>query len=445
MFLNNLNKQSGGNILFDDFALSDIDVPGRNKLIKSKTDPVTGRLSFQTFDSESNNFSHKQLKSLRILINFVLPNMTFNDQKLGKEFITNVETMGAGSFGITIYYKDIIIKVLHTSPTISADDIIAEINILENLFRDDANPSPPTMNNYYGFMAGKNIGNLCRRNTFNTHPANKIKLCSDLFQGHPDFVFSNIGKYFSIDEINILKNIEQTLTNDERTARDQKKNNYMKNDFLDDIVLLFFDKEDGDLDNYIKTIVPTLDNNQKIVMAKKLLTDIDIAFNFMHKTKHVMHFDVKPQNIVYKIGADGSTTFKLIDFGSVMPIDPVSGLAPYINTYTPLYFIKTRHENYKKQSYMYDRWCLLHCALNILGVRIFDGATVLNISKDAELISVRNGLDIHKGINEMYNLLRDKYSLNLAPLKIPVSNYGFFALIYNLLSNNNIPNGINRL
>jgi serine/threonine protein kinase len=445
MFLNNLNKQSGGNILFDDFALSDIDVPGRNKLIKSKTDPVTGRLSFQTFDSESNNFTHKQLKSLRILINFVLPNMTFNGQKLGKEFITNVETMGAGSFGITIYYKDIIIKVLHSSPTVTSNEIIREIDILENLFRDDANPSPPNMNKYYGFMSGKNVGNLYRRNNFYIS-TNNIKLCSDLFKSDSSmFGDINKGKNFSIDPMNIMENIKQTLTSEERDARNQKKINYMKNNFLDDIVLLFFDKEDGDLENYIKTVVPTLDNNQKIVMAKKLLTDIDIGFNYMHKIKHVIHFDVKPQNIVYKIGADGVTTFKLIDFGSVVPIDPVTGIAPHYTQFTRPYFDFTRHSDANKQSYMYDRWCLLHCALNILGVQIYDGKTVLKMSQNAEKISLKHGIDIHKGINELYNLLKDTYKLNLAPLKIPVSNYGFFALIYNLLSNNNIPNGIKPL
>jgi serine/threonine protein kinase len=445
-----LNKQLGGNILFDDFALPDKDVSGINdinKLIKSKTDPDTGKLSFQTFDQESNIFTHIQLKSLRILINFVLPNMTFNDQKLSKEFITNVETMGAGSFGITIYYKDLIMKILHTDRGVGESDIIREIDILENLFRDEANPAPSTMNNYYGFMSGKNIGNLCRRNNFHNMD-NKIKICSDLFKPVPPIMFANVnkGKHFSIDTQNIMENINQTLTRPERNARDARKNEYMKNNFLDDIVLLFFDKEDGDLDNYIKTIVPTLDNNTRVVMAKKLLTDIDSALNYMHKTKHVMHFDIKPQNIVYKMGEDGVPLFKLIDFGSTMPIHPVTGIARNYYTLTPPYFNNTRHSERNRQSYMYDRWCLLHCALYILGFQLSNGTTALILSQDAERISMRYGTDIHGGLNEFYEilnrLLTDSTRLILAPLKVPASNYGFFALIYNLLSNNNIPNGI---
>jgi serine/threonine protein kinase len=443
MFQNKQNIQNvkfGGNILFDEFALPDTDIPGRNKLIKSKTDPVTGKLTFETFDSKANYFTNRQLKSLRILINFVLPNMTFNGQKLGKEFITNVETMGAGNFGITIYYKDIIIKVLHTGVGVITEDIIREIDILENLFRDGANPPPPTMNKYYGFMSGKNIEGLRIRNTFISTDG-KIKLYSDLFSGRPPYVYSNIGEYFSIDHDNILANIKQTLSYNEIQNFDDKKLNYMKNNFLDDIVLLFLDKEDGDLVSYINNIVPTLDNNAKVRMAKKLLVDIDSAFNFMHKIKHVMHVDVKPQNIVYKMGADGIPLFKLIDFGAVVPINAI-GLARHFRTFTSIYFKETRHSANNSKSYMYDKWCLLNCALNILGVSMMDVRTVLKMSEIATLTSMVHITDIHAGLNNFYNTMVTTFRLNLAPLKVPVSNYGFFALIYNLLATNNIPEGI---
>ena len=43
---------------------------------------------------------------------------------------------------------------------------------------------------------------------------------------------------------------------------------------------------------------------------------------------------------------------------------------------------------------------------------------------------------------KLYTLMTTKYELSLAPLKTPVTNYGNFMLIFNLLANNNIPNGI---
>ena len=64
------------------------------------------------------------------------------------------------------------------------------------------------------------------------------------------------------------------------------------------------------------------------------------------------------------------------------------------------------------------------------------------LSEDAERISKNHGADIHGGLNELYTLMTTKFHLSLAPLKTPVTNYGNFMLIFNLLANNNIPNGI---
>jgi len=448
MFSNKQYVKFGGNLLFDEFSLPDIDISGRTiGLIKSINDNKTGKLTFKSFTSDSNKFSQRQLKSLRILINFVLPNMTFRGQPLGKDFITNVETMGAGSFGITIYYKDLIIKVLHVKPPVSRladeneiarqmdeEDLVREVKILNNLFIDgDAVPS--TINKFYGIMAGEKLGKATGvQNYYTQNVRYKFNLHSDLFRGNPDSMFSNKGKYFSLDVDNIIKNIRETAQ-DEQDAFD-----FMKTHFLNDFILLFLDKEDGDLVNYIENVVPTLDANTKLLMAKKLIVDIDGALNYMHKSKNIMHFDIKPANLAYKIGADGIPVFKLIDFGSVMPIDPVTGKSAKYHSFTRSFMNDTRHD--RQYSYMYDRWCILNCALNILGIPLYNVATVLNLTTDAETISKKYGMDIHKGLQELYALMTNKYKLSLAPLTEPVKNYGIFALIYNLLATSNIPNGV---
>lgn len=448
MFSNKQYVKFGGNLLFDEFALPDTDISGRTTgLIKSMSDKKTGKLTFKTFTAESNIFSHRQLKSLRILINIVLPNMTFRGQSLGKDFITNVETMGAGSFGITIYYNNLIIKVLHVKPPVSTlaseneiarkddeDDLVREVKILQNLFIDDVSV-PPTLNKFYGFMAGEKLGKATGiYNYFSQNPKYKLNLHSDLFRGNPDSSFSNIGKYFSLDRDNIFNNIQQSA-HDEQDALD-----FMKNHFLNDFILLFLDKEDGDLVNYIENVVPTLDVNTKLLMAKKLIVDMDGALNYMHKTKNIMHFDIKPANLAYKIGADGIPVFKLIDYGSVMPIDPVTGKTNKYHSFTRSFMKYTSHDG--QYSYMYDRWCVLNCALNILGIPLYDVAQILQLTTDAETISKKHSTDIHKGLQELYSLMTDRYKLSLAPLTEPVKNYGIFALIYNLLATSNIPNGV---
>jgi serine/threonine protein kinase len=440
MFSNKQYVKFGGNLLFDEFALPDTDILNINGLIKSKNDPETGKLTYQMINNGGNKFTHNQLKSVRLLINFVLPNMTFKGQSLGKEFITNVETIGAGNFGITIYYNNLIIKVLHTSPTAYLEDIIREVKTLENIFFDKGKTPPFTLNKYYGFMAGKKMQGMFgpgHGTNFFKQPSEQINLCSNLFGSavDPNAPF-NTGRHFSIDAENIIKNIKES-TNKMVSAL-----NYMKNNFLDEIVLIFLDKEDGDLENYIANIVPTLDNTTKLAMAKKLLVDIDIGLQFLHKQMNLMHFDIKPQNIVYKMGPDGVPVFKIIDFGSTASIDPTTGIAKVINPYTVNYMDDTRHKNTK--SYMYDNWCLLLSALKMLGDLKNDGLKMLSAQAE-EIYNIHgSGLDkagLHAGLQVIYKIMTERYNYNLPPLNLR-ENYRKMMLIYNLLATSNIPNGV---
>jgi serine/threonine protein kinase len=441
MFSNKQYVKFGGNLLFNEFALPDTDISDIYGLIKSKNNPVTGKLTYQMITNGGNNFTHKQLKSVRLLINFVLPNMTFKGESLGKEFITNVETMGAGNFGITIYYKNLIIKVLHTSPTADLDDIIREVTTLENIFFDTGKTPPFTLNKYYGFMAGKKIGDMVPGHGTNyfKQPSHDINLRSNLFRSPVDpNAPQNTGRYFSIDAENIIKNITES------TDKMLSALNYMKNKFLDDIVLLFLDKEDGDLENYIANIVPTLDANTKLAMAKKLLVDIDIGLQFLHKEVKLMHFDIKPQNIVYKMGPDGVPVFKIIDFGSTAPIDPKTGVAKVTNPFTRSYMERTRHHDL--QSYMYDTWCLLLSALKMLGDIQNEGLKILSAQAEEIYNKHGSGHDIaglHAGLQEIYKLMTERYKYKLPPLDVNLlENYRIMMLIYKLLATSNIPNGV---
>ena len=339
-------KLKGGVLVFNEDGLD-------YKLLKTKM--VSNNLNYEDINSRANSFNKNQKDSIEKMVNFVLPHLEFNGKKLNYEFIKDVSAIGAGTFGVTIANENLLIKIFKKSAI-----AIEEINALEDLFHNPDLTLKPnsSINKYYGFMAGKNIPELRRYNDFDDPTLN---LNSNLFiLNRPLFKFNNAE--FDA-KIAAISNVSLT--------------DYLTNTIGNDLIFAFFEKATGDLNDFIEDVVPRLDNIQKVKMAGLLFSQIKLGFDFLHKTRHLAHYDIKSANLVYKSNDDGTINFQIIDFGGLTPIDN-DGYGR-INVHTPYYRRGSRYQDPANNTYMYDYYCLIFVVLAILGFKDLNPASLNRI------------------------------------------------------------------
>jgi serine/threonine protein kinase len=378
--LNSLS-QSGGMIINNTFSQN-------NSLLKVES--YNDDLTYKSISARSNSFTNEQLKSIKIFINFVLPYLSYNGNKLGLESIKNIETLYAGSFGVTIVYDDIVIKI-------SASDInndpshVQEITTLENIFKnlpEGINPPPETISQYFGFMSNRKSNYLEKYSKYK----GRMNILGNILE----------NPLFSLDEKELFDNASK-LDGDK----------YLSTNFLDTMVVIFLRREDMNLSKFIDTNLKSVSIKQKLEYVFDFLTDMTDALHYLHIDRNLMHCDIKPDNIVVTQNLDGKYKFKLIDFGGVISIDkktgyPVKGSRP---TRSQLFYKSTFHEN--NLTYLYDDYCVLYSALVMLGFPLYDNHFINEISGLAYEKS-NTGVKPVEVLKTLINKINSKYpSINL--------------------------------
>ena len=375
----NLNslKQTGGVIINNQFS-------NRNSLLKVIENGEN--ISYQNVDTYSNNFDMMQLKSIKVFINFILPYISYKGKKLGLDSIKNIETLYGGSFGMTIVYNDLVIKISKSTKNNDSDHV-KEISGLENLFKNTPDvPSPPdTLSKYYGFMCNKKTLNLAKYSMY----SGNMNIYTNLF--------ANL--LFQIDEKEIFEN-----------AKILGGEAFLTSDFLDRMVIIFLERDDMNLSNFIEKVCNTATPVEKIQYLKYFLTDMREALNYLHRKRFLIHCDIKPDNIVVTKLLTGGYKFKLIDFGSLTPLDKKTGIAiPGSNPpRTPVFNADTYHE--KIISFAYDEYCIMFSALMMVGLGLtYDNIFVNNISNDAYKQKYVDGIKLPIILNNIIDKINSKY------------------------------------
>jgi hypothetical protein len=332
-----------------------------------------------------NSFDKSQKKSIEAMINFFFANINYKEKQLGLDMIKEINTLGSGSFGTTISYNDLIIKIY---PYKQIYEIHKEIENLENIFHTGI-VVPDSINKYYGFISGKNILNLLKYNSFDNTQFNFV---TNLFN-NPLFKF-NIDKFIT-----------------KITKIDPKLKTFFQNEICNNLIFTFHEKADNDLGEFIN-VISLMSPVQKLQTITKLILDINTGLKFLHKNLNSGHFDIKLENIVYKIQPDGTYNFQIIDFGSIYKLN-LDGKAIDQNIiYTPTYYNNTIHVG--NFTYTYDYFCLGACVMQLLLGIYNDMNEYNNIIDIAYLFFERNNSDINltidnfitnvNSINSIYNL-----------------------------------------
>ena len=374
--LNSLNLTGGSIVDFNE------------KLIKVTSD-VNG-ITYSSIRAGSNNFNEEQMKSIKSFINFVLPYISYNGRVLGLNAIKNIETVYGGSFGMTLTLEDIIIKVSTANNMDDKISHIKEISNLEYLF-DKSVPVPETLNKYLGFISSKNYYDISKYNKY----VGDLNIYTNLFE-LPNFTINTAE----------LVRVNTNLNNI----------NYLNNNILNNMVMIFLKKEDMSLSDFIRQNAG-LSIKEKLSYAKDILTDLREALTFIHKTKKVIHCDIKPDNLVASRDAvTGKYKFKLIDFGSISKIRETGELNDAFPPMTPSFYTGTKHPS--QLSYLYDYHCVILSILHLLGVT--------NINKLIEIYKKLSDFDNEDVTGELLILkfiefINDKNPINLPNIDVLVN------------------------
>jgi serine/threonine protein kinase len=381
--LNSLTQRGGVIINFND------------KLIK--VNDKENDIMYKSLISGSNEFKYKEMKSLYTFINFVLPYISFNGKNLGLDSIKNIETVGAGTFGVTLIYDDLAIKIM-TSPEakIRDENQYKEIDNLENI-SDISNPPPDSIIKYYGFISNKNFAKLSK---FNNYTGN-LNVYSNLFS-NPLFKFNESEYLKTEDTLKIDPNIKSL--------------------FLDKLVIIFLEKGDMDVYNYLLANTELL-ITEKIKLSSVLLNNMIKALEYLHG-RRLVHCDIKLDNIIIKQDkTTGQLLFKLIDFGSITKIDDNGYIVGDIRTLhiarTRDYYINTFHD--ANITYLYDYYCVILTIFQILGVNRHNFNQIGLIK--SKLIDLKKkcikGMSF---LNEIIKFINDLLAINLPlPESLPSS------------------------
>lgn len=331
-----------------------------NELVKTST--VNGATIYEKLNSQSVIFTDDQRQTISNFVSIVLPNMTINNNKFTQADIDNVSVMGAGAFGVSIYVKNLLIKIIHVSKMSTPDAIIDEMRTLDDIFlaHSDSNPDRKYLSEYFGYLTANNtIGN--ELNKIDKHLQRNAQLHKNT-KIHCNLTSS--GK-LAINATNIMADVSKSSAV-----------------FTNDVVFLFFDKALKDIRSYLSAVKSKMHEQYKLLMSalgtpnepvvlpkyedlKTQYLSISARFakhmshgiKYMHSLGYI-HNDLKLENAVCGRETRDAITLKyqIIDFGLAAKLP--TGVDTFNGNMggTPLYFYNSVFSN--RRSFLYDWHCL---------------------------------------------------------------------------------------
>lgn len=326
-------KQNAGSIIFNPFI-------NENKLLKRKM--TNGIIKYFNINDYSNIFNKNEYNDIIIFINFILPYCLPYDDKL--DIVNNIETMGAGSFGVTMAYKNHVIKIIKINDKNSINNATNEINNSLILFYDENgnenNNIPDEINRIYFYITSnkkvhdniyiKNVmtdeyisNNIFSNNKFDDDFIKKIKLSiGDITKNETKILNESIG----------ILVMEKAIMDGTECLEKYNKNQNLNN------------------------------SKSKSQLIKIFLHSMLNALYYINHERLFIYNDIKMSNIV----VSKHKKFQLINFGLIQQIKTLEDVVERIGG-TPIFFsIKVYH---KYTSVLYDWNCVLICLLEILGIK----------------------------------------------------------------------------
>jgi hypothetical protein len=359
-------RQCGGSLVFDPF--NDPAHPNQSSLVKRKYD----QNNLAIYKSLSGNitafFTQKERRTVDLFMNFIFPYIRVKQSYIGKWADIDVETMGAGGFGVTIGGSTYILKIMKWSDSAITEVIRSHgVSDLHGLGRPDA-PNPYLNKAYASFFYNPVMVDAKRDIDDRVQPV--------------DQRFLHTSKYIPLPNIRtwamISKNIditidEQAVTTTLTTLANARPN--LTIDLGDPLIFHLIEKGVIDMHDYKVSIFQY--NFNDLVMSV-FIHDTLHGLLTLHQ-QHLVHGDIKLPNLILVDQTSSPTMIipnrgqlpatpyvvKIIDFGGIQTTNDKYQCP--VGTLTPVYYDGTNFQKNKILSILYDVHCIAAAILELCG------------------------------------------------------------------------------
>lgn len=358
-----LELLNGGNLVFH----KSID----NKYHLQKIDTKTG--IFTSLPSDATKFQLDERNAIEDFVNIILPKVVMNGEPLSPSVSEQIKVMNAGTYGITIYYNDLIIKII----TLHGDEIRStakELFILKylsdglSLSVADIQSDKQYINPLLGFTT-----------------TNKLLLTEI------EKIFTRYGLELNTFTVPTTKYVASKPTKNSILVIPQDITIQTNTQTSDNLLFMFLKKGIRDAMTHFE------DKSTNVRQTLPLfINNVCAGLRYTHISGFI-HNDIKPENIIFTTSP--APCFQLIDFGlsishsfaSHAPVADGSG-SPY------MYVSSQFHE----KSYLYDWHCLFISILQVIGAMRIGDTCSLFVDVDKSKPTKLNENDLNKCLHLKY-------------------------------------------
>jgi len=278
----------------------------------------------------------KEINGVLFYSKFVFPfiRKEKNGEILGEDSVSNLKVLNSGGYGIALKCENILMKVFKYENEQKC--IVKELkNIYQVYYDNDKRVKIPRQINAFIGVITNEQGLMSSVKQLKNKVSDEFSVYTSMYENR----FSKREMTSSISKTSVPESVTKRYKEYEKT----------------EITAIILECEEYESIDYVKKFVNKRNINTFLF---DFINDMYAALVFLHNERHIIHNDIKYENIVASFDQKlGRYVFKLIDFGLSRKVSSLEEVFQHKRpTGTPLLFKGTIFAHHR--SFLYDWHCL---------------------------------------------------------------------------------------